>query len=407
MSRPVAGAGLKDVKVIDLTQVVSGAVTTMLMADFGADVVKIEPPQGEPYRSSGHTIRSEEGETNLNILRFSRGKRSVTLNLKSPEGRRVFDRLIATGDVLVENFRGGVLAKLGYDTERLRELNPGLIYTSISGFGSNDIFPSDDGDPPTYAITAEAAAGLMHLAGRGEGDPPQWMGFAMTDIFAGALAFSGTLMALRDRESTGIGRRVDIGMFDAALFMNDLPIAMYSVLGEIAGPGQYALQAPWGPYRTSDGFVVIAALTARQWSALCEVIGRTELAHDDRLATGRDRSRRHDDLVRPAIEAWSRTLTKEEASAQLLARDVPSAPVNTAAEAVAQPRVGERDMLIEVEEPIVGRQRLVGNPIKLDGLPRRDTPPRVPQLGEHTNDVLTDLGCTSDDIKELRRVGAL
>lgn len=401
------GHELAGVKVIDLTQIVSGAVTTMLMADFGADVVKVEPPTGEPYRSAGHAIRGDGQETNLNILRFSRGKRSVTLNLKSPEGARVFERLVASGDVLVENFRAGVLARLGYDAERLRRINPRLIYTSVSGYGSTDLFPSTAADPPTYAITAEAAAGLMHLAGRGDGEPPQWMGFAMTDIFSGVLALSGILLALRERERTGVGRRVDIAMLDAALFMNDLPVAMASVLGEVAGPGRYALQAPWGPYRTTDGFVAIAVLTPRQWAALCDVVNRPDLADDERLLTGRDRSKHHDELVAPAIEAWTSQRTKGEAADALLARDVPAAAVNTAAEAMRLPRVGEREMLTDVEVPVLGRRRLVGNPIKLDGATRHEVAPRVPKLGEHTDEVLAGLGCSSDEIAELRRVGAL
>lgn len=403
-----AGAGLSDVKVVDLTQVVSGAVTTMLLADFGADVVKIEPPAGEPYRTAGHAIRTEHGETNLNILRFSRGKRSVTLNLKSDAGRAVFEALLADADVLVENFRAGVMERLGYSADRLREINDRLIYTSVSGNGHGDLFPSAADDPPTYAITAEALAGLMHLCGGGDGQPPQWMGFAMTDIFAGTLAFAGTLMALRERDRLGEGRRVDIAMLDAAVLMNDLSMTMYSVLGEVAGPGHYSLQAPWGPYRTQDGFVAIAVLSPGQWSALCTLVDRRDLADDPRLATGRDRAKHHDDLVRPAIEAWTATQTKQAASDALLAAGIAAAPVNTAADVSRLARLEERQMFVEIEEPVVGRRRLVGNPIKVEGLTRRSEPARVPRLGEHTEEVLSEvLGYSRDHISQLRSVGAL
>ncbi|MPZ73588.1 MAG: CoA transferase [Nitriliruptorales bacterium] len=403
-----AGAALRDVKVVDLTQIVSGAVTTMLLADFGADVVKIEPPDGEPYRSAGHAIQTERGLTNLNIMRFSRGKRSVTLNLKSQGGRDVFEQLLADADVLVENFRAGVLARLGYDAERLRALNPRLVYTTVSGFGHTDLYPSAGTDPPTYAITAEALGGLMHLCGGGGDDPPQWMGFAMTDIFAGTLAFAGTLMALRERDRTGRGRRVDIAMLDAAAMMNDLSMAMYSVLGEVAGPGQYSLQAPWGPYRTVDGFVAIAVLSPAQWTALCDLVGHPDLATDPRLTTGRDRAKHHDELVRPAIEDWTARQPKAAASDRLLARGIPSAPVNTAADVMNLQRLAERDMFIEVEEPVVGRKRLVGNPIKVEGLANRGESVRIPRLGEHTEEVLSEeLGYSRELISQLRDVGAL
>src|ERR1700754_1457664 len=223
--RPLAG-----LRVIDLTQVVSGAVTTMLMADFGAEVIKVEPIDGEPYRNSGYPLRGEEGETNLNILRYTRGKKSVALDLKATEGKEILRGLLREADVLVENFRPGVLARLGVDRAAIEQINPALVYTTVSGFGHDDLHPSPYRDRPAYAIITEAMSGLTHLAGDGQG-PPVWMGFAMADIFAGTLAFSGTLLSLLDRQH-GDRRRVDIAMYDAGLLMNDLAIAAQSVAGE-------------------------------------------------------------------------------------------------------------------------------------------------------------------------------
>lgn len=386
MTKPFAG-----LRVLDLTQVVSGAVTTMFLADFGADVIKVEPPGGEPYRRAGHPIRTPAGETNLNILRFSRGKRSVVLDLKSEDGRAAFDELVATADVLVENFRAGTLARLGYPWAALHDRNPRLIYTSVSGFGHDgDVLPSTQGDQPTYAITAEAMAGLMHLAADRDGRPV-WMGFAMTDIFSGALAFAGTLLALRERDRTGVGRRVDIAMFDAAVLMNDLAVAAYSVLGEVMGSGQYSLQAPWGPYAATDGWVCIAVLAERQWQALAQVIGRPDLATDSRLASGKDRAREHDDLVRPAIEQWTRQRSRAAAAAELSARGIPAAPVNDAADVVASPRLADRLMLRDTEDPVAGRFQTVGNPIKIDQHLPDPLPARIPALGEHTEEVLDEV----------------
>ena len=391
---------LEDLLVVDLTQVVSGAVTTMLLAEFGAEVIKIEPPVGEPYRNAGFPIQNEHGETNLNITRFSRGKKSVVLDLKSEGGRRVFGELVERADVLVENFRPGVLARLGFPREELDRLNPRLVYTTVSGFGHDDLFEAPYRDRPAYAIVAEAMAGLTHLAGDGVG-PPTWMGFAMADIYSGTLAFAGTLLALRERERERGEGRVDISMYDSSIFMNDLAMASHSALGITMGPGQYTLQSPWGPFETSDGHVVIAVLAEHQWTALCDVIGRPDLGVDERLGSGRDRSRHHPELVEPAVRAWTSPRTKLECTETLLARGIPSAPVNTAADVAACPQVAAREMLVEVEDQVAGTLRLVGNPIKLGGVEPPDER-RIPMLGEHTDEVLSDLlGLTPKEIDAL------
>lgn len=397
---------LEDLVVVDLTQVVSGAVTTMMMIEFGAEVIKIEPPGGEPYRHAGYPIRNAEEETNLNFLRFSRGKKSVTLDLKTEGGRRVLRELISRADVLVENFRPGVLARLGFPHEELERINPRLIYTSVSGFGHDDLLPSPYRDRPAYALITEAMAGLTHLAGDGDG-PPVWMGFAMADIFAGALAFAGTMMALRDREHSGRGRRVDIAMYDGAVFMNDLAMVSHAALGMVMGRGQYALQSPWGPFPTTDGHVVVAVLAERQWASLCEVIGRPELAADERLSSGRARSAHHDELVAPAITAWTAPRSKAECADALLAGGVPAAPVNTSADVAACPQVAAREMLVDVEDPVAGALKLVGNPIKMDDAPAPESR-RIPRLGEHTEDVLGGLlGLGAEEIERMHAEGVL
>jgi CoA:oxalate CoA-transferase len=400
--RPLAG-----LRVLDLTQVVSGAVTTMLLADFGAEVIKVEPPDGEPYRSSGYALARGDAATNLNILRFTRGKKSVAIDLSSAGGGAVLRRLIASSDILVENFRPGVLARLGFDREALEAANPDLVYTTVSGFGHDDVYESPYRDRPAYAIVTEAMAGLMHLAGTADGRPV-WMGFAMADIFAGTLAFAGTLVALLDRRSGDRGRRVDISMYDGALLMNDLAIAMQSVVGETLGSGQYLLQSPWGPFEASDGHVAVAVLTERQWRSLCEVIGRPELAADPRLRTGRGRSQHHEAIVEPAVGEWCRGRMRHECTERLLAAGVPAAPVNTAQDVLRCPQAQARNMLVEVEAPVVGPVRLVGNPIKLDNRPADGAATRIPQLAEDTEDVLREVaGLSREEIDDLARSGAV
>jgi CoA:oxalate CoA-transferase len=394
---------LDGLKVIDLTQVVSGAVTTMLLADFGADVIKIEPPSGEPYRRAGYTVTTDSGAINLNILRFSRGKRSVVIDLKSEVGRDVLKRMLEDADVLVENFRPGVLARMGLSAEELATTYPNLVYTSVSGFGHGDVAGTAAAESPAFAITVEALAGLTHLAGAAADAPPVWMGFAMADIFAGVLAFAGTLVALRQQEVHG--PRVDVSMFDGAVFMNDLALLLDAATGTAPGRGGYALQAPWGPYPTRDGYVVIAVLTDKQWRDLCDVIDRGDLADDPTLRTGLERSRTGHHAVDPAITAWTSDRTRAEASHALNAAGVPAAGVNTARDVSASPLVEARRMLVDVDDPASTRLRVVGNPIKVKG--HRDHALRVPDLGEHTTEVLREHGFAPEELGQLpgRRTG--
>jgi CoA:oxalate CoA-transferase len=398
----VRARALDGVTVIDLTQIVSGAVTSMMLADFGAEVIKVEPIGGETYRKAGYELHGPGGSTNLNILRFSRGKKSVELDLKTERGQEILAELVTQADVLVENFRPGVLARLGFGWERLQELNPRLIYTSISGFGHDDVLPSPYRDLPAYAIIAEAMAGLTHLAGEKD-RPPAWMGFAMSDIFSGTCAFSGILVALRDRDRTGEGTRVDIGMFDASLLMNDLPMAYQEHLGESMGRGQYALQSPWGPFATSDGYVIIAVLNPREWAALCACIERPDLVDHPELTTGHMRSKAHETIVRPAVEAWTGQRTRAEAVAALQAAKVPSAPVNTTEDLLDDPQVAARQMRQETANRDLGTIRTVGNPIKVASSLVGQEPASLPALGEHTDDVLrARLGLDDATIASLR-----
>jgi CoA:oxalate CoA-transferase len=385
MQRPLSG-----LRVIDLTQVVSGAVTTMLLADFGADVIKVEPLEGEPYRTSGYEIYEDGASTNVNILRWSRGKRSVSMDLKSAEGKQILLDLIAKSDVLIENFRPGVLGRLGLDPEVLKATNPQLIYASVSGFGHDDLFSSPPVERPAYAIIVEAMAGLMHLARDTEGRPI-WMGFAMADIFAGVLAFAGVILALLDQEIDDSGRRVDIAMFDGALFMNDLALVLKTTVGESLGPGQYLLQSPWGPFEVTDGHIVIAVLTQGQWEQLCNTIERRDLITDGRTLSGRERSKHHEKVVEPAIAAWCRHRSRKECTDCLDAAGVPAAPVNTIDDVLDHPYVAAREMVVDVTAPAIGQARVVGNPIKLGGRAAGGAATHVAQLGEDTKQLLHEL----------------
>ncbi|WP_176955599.1 CaiB/BaiF CoA transferase family protein [Sinosporangium album] len=394
--------------VLDLTQVVSGAVSTMLMADFGATVIKVEPPGGEPYRKFGTPIRGEKGETNFNFLRWSRGKHSVVIDLKTEEGREVLWSLIDQSDVLVENFKAGTFESLGFSAARLRERNPRLVYSTVSGFGHGDLMKSVGSELPVYAIIAEAMAGITYLAADGD-DQPVWLGFAMADILSGVLAFTGTLLALRQRDqSADHPLRVDIAMHDSSLFMNDQAMLRYSLTEQVEPPGRkYSLQSPWGFYPAADGHFAIAVMTPAQWRGVCSVIGRADLADRADLQSGTDRSKLHDEVIEPAIHAWAKTRSKHEAVALLAQANVPCAPVNHAGDVFNSPEAQSRDMLVTVEDTHVGAFRQIGNPIKLAGVERQETP-RIRSLGEDTREILTRvLGMEADRITALQSAGVV
>lgn len=398
------GAPLTGIRVLDLTQLVSGPAATMLLADLGAEVIKIERPcGGEPYRREGRILQNNAGSVSVNFLRFNRNKRSLTLNLKQETGRRLLKQLVQVSDVLVENFRSGVMKRLGLDYESLQEVNQRLIYASITGFGSEDMMPSPYSKLPAYAIISEAYAGLLHLVGEGPEQPPHWLGFALGDIAASLNAVIGIVLALYDRERSGRGRRVDVSLYDSAIFMNDQAIALYSATGEIMQRGSYRLQAPWGVFPVSDGYVVVAVMGDEQWRNLCQAIGRLDLAEDDRCRTGELRALHMEELIRPALEKWLRNLKREQAVRVLQAHEVPSAPVNTAADLFACPHVSARHMLVPFEHPVVGTVSTVGNPVKLSDLPRVAASP-PPELGQDTDQILQSLlGLGDDELKELRR----
>lgn len=385
------GALLRGVRVLDLTQIVSGPAATLMLADMGAEVIKVERPRtGEPYRHEGRVIATDAGKVTANFLRFSRSKRSLTLDLKQPAGRDLFLQLVARSDVLVENFSSGVMDRLGLGYADLSAANPRLIHASISGFGRHDVLPGPFSDLPAYAIIAEAYAGLLDQVGESLDRPPHWLGFAMADLAAGIFAFGGIVAALFDRERTGRGARLDVAMHDAATFMNEQALCLYSATGELMRRGVYGYQAPWGVFAVRDGYVALAVMGNEQWTALCEVSGAPELAMDPRCASGALRAQHMTDVIEPRLSAWLATHDRDEVIRGLQARGVPSAPVNTAADLFSCAQVEAHRMLVEVDHPVAGRVKTVGNPIKIQGMTDdRPTPPAV--LGADTAHILREL----------------
>jgi formyl-CoA transferase len=399
---------LAGIRVLDLSQVVSGPSASMVLADLGAEVIKVERPNtGEPYRHEGHVIANDAGAVSVNYLRFNRSKKSLSLDLKKPAGRAVLRRLAQRSDVLLENFRPGVMERLGLGYQDLVAMNPRLIFASISGFGQLDTLPGPHSDLPAYAIIAEGYAGLLDLVGESEDRPPHWLGFALADLAAGLFGLAGILGALFARERTGRGARLDVAMYDAALFMNEQAICLYSTTGHLTHRGPYRYQAPWGIFGVRDGYVSLAVMGTEQWAALCDVAELPDLRDDARCATGELRAKHMPDFIEPRLSSWLMSHTRDEVVTALQHVGVPCGPVNTAADIFNSPHVAARRMLIDVKHPVAGNVTTVGNPIKFLGDSEIDADAPA-ALGADTDAILRDLlGMDELHIARLRAEGVV
>jgi crotonobetainyl-CoA:carnitine CoA-transferase CaiB-like acyl-CoA transferase len=406
MTGPVE-APLHGLRVLDLTRALAGPFVTMLLADLGADVVKVEPPEGDITRPQGpfhpdDQLRAFGGY----FASVNRNKRGVMLNLKTEDGRAVLRDLASDSDVLVENFRAGVMDRLGLSYESLAADNPRLVYAAVRGFGDPRTGASPYAARPAYDVIAQAMGGLMHITGQPDG-PPTKVGPGVGDILPATLAAVGILAALHRVRATGIGDFVDVAMYDAVLALCERALYQHSYLGVSPGRegNEHPLLCPFGLYRAADGWLAIAAPGDRHWQLLCKAVDRPDLVDDPRLTTNPARVA-HRELVRELIEAWTATRSMAEAES-LLAESVPLAPVNTVERIFADPHVRAREMLVELEQPGVTEPLAVaGRPIKFGagaGAPMR----RAPLLGEHTDAVLARLGYPTARLAELRDSGVI
>lgn len=383
-------APLKGLRVLDLTHVVAGPYCTMLMADLGAEVIKIERPgTGEMARSLGPFVTNQRGEkASGSLLRLSRNKKGVTLDLQKRQGKAIFKALVKISDIVIENFVPGTMDKLELGYPVLKEINPRIIYASISGYGHKDLYPGPYVDRPSFNLIAQAMGGLMEITGEKDG-PPQECGASVGDIFPGALTLVGILLALRIREATGAGQYVDTSMYDSMISLNERAIMNYELTGVIPTRGGEALLMPHGAFKANDGYVVIAVFTPDHWLGICKAIGREDLAADPNLKTGIDRAGKAA-FLRPIIEEWTSKRSKKEVTEILLAAGTPTGPVQNAKDILGCPHARARNMIYEIDDPVAGKIRMAGNPLKLSMVadPPRNPPPR---LGQHTREILADL----------------
>jgi len=401
------GAPLQGVRVVDLTRALAGPFATMLLADLGADVVKVEPPEGDITRAQGPFHPADELRAYGGYFAsVNRSKRGIVVDLRTEDGRAVLRELARNADVLVENFRAGVLERLGLGYELLAQDNPRLVYAALRGFGDPRTGASPHTSRPAYDVVAQAMGGLMAITGQPDG-PPTKVGPGVGDILPAVLTVVGVLAALRRAEATGQGDFVDVAMYDAVLALCERIVYQHSYLGVVPGRegNAHPLLCPFGLYRAADGWIAIAAPGDRHWQLLCKTIDRPALAVDERLRTNVSRVT-HRELVREVIENWTATRTMAELEG-LLAQQVPMAPVNTVDRIVADPHVQARNMLLKLEQPGVSEPLAVaGRPIKFASGVGVE-PHRAPLFGEHTDAVLAELGYQAEAIKSLRARNAI
>lgn len=386
---PARPGPLESVRVLDLTQNLAGPYGTMLLADLGADVIKVEPPGGDGTRATG-PYTEEDGERAYGgyFASVNRGKRSIALDLKDDADREVFLRLVPTADVVVESHRAGVMDRLGLGYEALAARNPRLVYAAIRGFGDPRTGESPYGTWPCYDIVAQAMGGLVSTTGGLDGTVAK-CGPSVGDIFTGALSTVGLLAAVLEARRSGRGQFVDVAMYDAVLSLTESAVYRYSCSGRVPGPtgNGHPQIAPFDLFPTADGTCGIGA-PGQRFARLCELIGRPELSTDERFATNAARLA-HRPALNAEIVAWT-SARKTAEIVSLLGGEVPVGPVNDMAAIWTDPHVAARGMLVAVEQPDGSRPlTLAGQPIKMtrSGTGVRRRPPR---LDEHAAEILAE-----------------
>lgn len=390
---------LQNIRVLDLSRVLAGPYCTMVLGDLGAEVIKVEPPEGDETRGWGPPFAGGESAYYLCV---NRNKRGMVVNLKTDEGRAVLRELAMRSDVLVENFRPGTLKKFGLDFETLHELNPRLVYCSISGFGQTGPLR----DMPGYDFMIQAMGGIMSVTGEPDGEPMK-VGVAVADLFAGQNAVIAILAALQARTLTGEGQYLDIALFDSQLGWLANVASNYLISEKL--PKRYgnahANIVPYQSFHAKDGWFVIAVGNDNQFKSMCRVIGQPELAEDVRFSANSARVENRELLIallKPVFE----TKTVDEWLA-LIGDQFPCGPINNFEQVFAMPHVQEREMLVTMEHPTIGALPLVGSPLKMSGTPvDYRLPP--PLMGEHTKEILkSSLGLTDEQVSGLMERGCV
>jgi formyl-CoA transferase len=384
MPEKIKKGALSGIRVIDMTRVLAGPYCTLLLGDMGAEIIKVEVPgHGDDSRKYPPFIGTESAY----FMNLNRNKKSLTLNLKAPEGKNVFRDLVKRSDVLIENFRPGTLDDLGVGYAELKAINPDLVFSSISGFGQSG--PCKD--LPGYDIIGQAMGGIMSVTGWPD-SPPTRTGTAIADILAGLCACIGILSSLMAVRNGGGGQKVDIALVDSVVSAMETIIQIYLVEKRIPQRtgNRYEFIYPYDTFKAGDGWVVIAVGNNKLWEVFCEAIGAEHLLEEQRFKDNYDRVKAHLEIKR-IVEEWTGARPVKEVVDYLSSKTIPCAPLYTVKEVVEDPHIADaRQMIREMEHPVAGRIKVIGSPIHLS-----ETPPEIyapaPLLGQHSSDILKNV----------------
>ena len=392
---------LEDVTVLDLSHALAGPFCSTMLADFGATVIKLEPAgAGDIARSWGPPLPG--GETSY-FVSLHRNKKGIEVDLKHPRGKDLFFRMVERCDVVLENYRVGVLNRLGLGYEAAAARNPGIIYCSVSGFGQDGPYR----DRAALDLILQAESGMISVTGEPGGHGVR-CGVSIADMTAGMYAAYGIMLALRVKEKTGRGQSIDVSMLEGQLSLLGSMIGAYFADGEAPAPMGTAYKAllPYQTFRTKTRDLALAVGSEKLWKVFCPVIGRPDMTDDPRYRTNADRVKNRDSLIQALQDVFS-TRTYEEWESVLLSAGIPMGAINTIGQVVAHPQVAARGTLVEMNHPRAGKVKMVGAPVRLSKTPGSVRTP-APMLGEHTDEVLRDLlGLGKDEIADLRHAGAL
>ncbi|MFQ6607218.1 MAG: CaiB/BaiF CoA transferase family protein [Fidelibacterota bacterium] len=399
INRPLEG-----VRVVALEQYMSGPYCTMLLADAGAEVIKIERPRvGDPRRSIPPFAEKGGRKKAGGFMAYNRNKKSLCLNIRTEKGKKIYIDLVKSSDVVVENLRPGSTDRMGIGFENLIKVNSRLVYAAISGFGRMEGYQGPYSNRPAFDIVAEAMGGIMHLVGF-EDKPPSWTIYGMADIYTGLCTAFGIMQALYMREKTGKGQFVDGAMMDAMLSLNERMVMLYSLTGQEPRRGRLTHLYPRGAFRCKNGYIALNVPDDLIWKRLCKVMDREDLIDDARSSNGTSRAA-HASFLQPIIEEWLAGLTREEAEEIMNTGGIPVGSVYTAEDVFSSPQVESRRMLLNVEDAEVGCYKFSRGPVMLSSSPE---PPRkpAPALGQHTFEILSrKLSLSAEEIRHLADSG--
>ena len=397
--KKISGA-LEGVKVLDLTRVLAGPACTMMLADMGAEVIKVEVPgKGDDSRAFSPFQKGESAY----FINMNRNKKGVTLNMKSEEGKKIFTEMLKKADVVVENYRPGVMERLGFGYEDIKKINPGIVYGAVSGYGHTGPYSQR----PGYDAIGQATSGLMSTTGFPESGPTR-IGTPMADYLAGLSAAVAILGALHYKEKTGIGQKVDIALMDAAIASMQVIQTYYLVEGRLPSRigNRYESNYPTDGYPTADGNIMVSAANDKLWRAMAASIGREDLADNEKTHSNRERLQNWP-YIREEILKWTTLHSTAECVDILVKAGVPAASINDISQVVADPQTKNREMFVEIEHPVAGKMTMTGSQLKLSETPvtYRKT---APALGEDNEAVYGEwIGLTAEQIADYKEKGVM